>query len=88
MVKRSSEILLLTFLKIPLGHSIFKYKQYLASDSALMEERGGWKRGTGCQTSQPPLDFIASLAHLGHAGLDARGVVGPGAGRAVDESRF
>ena len=53
-----------------------------------MEERGGWKRGTGCETSQPPLDFIASLAHLGHAGLDARGVVGPGAGRAVDESRF
>ena len=80
--------LLLTFLKIPLGHSIFKYKQYLASDGALMKERGGWKRGIGCQTSQPPLDFSAQLAHLGHAGLDAGGVVGPGAGRAVDESGF
>ena len=88
MVKRSSEILLLTFLKIPLGHSIFKYKQYLASDGAIMRERGGWKRGIGCQTSQPPLNLTESHAHLGHAGLDAGGVVGPGAGRAVDESRF
>ena len=75
-------------MKIPLGHSIFKYKQYLASDGAFMKERDGWKRGIGCQTSQPPLNFAAQLAHLGHAGLDAGGVVGPGTGRAVDEPRF
>ena len=32
--------LILTFLKIPLGQSIFKYKQYLASDSA--KDRWNW----------------------------------------------